>query len=247
MTSSPTDPQKQRGFSLAELAIVLLIMSVLLGGLMMPLSAQIDARNLADTTKTLNEARDALLGFAAANGRLPCPATASSNGIESPDGGGVCAQPWDGYLPGVTLGLAPTDNQGFVVDAWGRRIRYAVTKYSSNLFTTANGMKSNWPTLNPDLIVCTTATGITNAGTSTATCPTDKKLAYGAVAVLYSPGLNGTHGGGTDEAQNATADPLFISHEPTVATSTNGEFDDILIWLSGPILYNRMIAAGRLP
>jgi hypothetical protein len=45
------------------------------------------------TQKLLVEARDALLGFAATFGRLPCPASATSNGIESPVGGGVCTNP----------------------------------------------------------------------------------------------------------------------------------------------------------
>jgi prepilin-type N-terminal cleavage/methylation domain-containing protein len=54
----------QRGFTLIELAIVLVIMTILIGGLAVPLSAQIQARRIAETRTEMNATRDALLGFA---------------------------------------------------------------------------------------------------------------------------------------------------------------------------------------
>jgi prepilin-type N-terminal cleavage/methylation domain-containing protein len=56
-----------RGFTLIELAIVLVIITFLIGGLAMPLSAQIQARRIAETNKTLEEAREAIIGFAMSN------------------------------------------------------------------------------------------------------------------------------------------------------------------------------------
>lgn len=53
-----------RGFTLIELAIVLVIITFLIGGLAMPLSAQIQARRIAETNKTLEEAREAVIGYA---------------------------------------------------------------------------------------------------------------------------------------------------------------------------------------
>lgn len=52
------------GFTLIELAIVLVIITLLIGGLAMPLSAQIQARRVAETRQTLNEAREAIIGYA---------------------------------------------------------------------------------------------------------------------------------------------------------------------------------------
>jgi len=49
-----------RGFTLIELAIVLVIVTILIGGLAVPLSAQIQARRIAETKKTLEEAREAI-------------------------------------------------------------------------------------------------------------------------------------------------------------------------------------------
>ena len=54
----------QQGFTLIELAIVLVIVTLLVGGLAMPLSAQIQARRIAETRKIMEEAREALIGYA---------------------------------------------------------------------------------------------------------------------------------------------------------------------------------------
>lgn len=59
--------KNQRGFTLIELAIVLVIVTLLVGGLAMPLSAQIQARRIAETRTEMNATRDALLGFAMSN------------------------------------------------------------------------------------------------------------------------------------------------------------------------------------
>lgn len=54
----------QRGFTLVELAIVLVLVTILIGGLAAPLSAQIQARRIAETRKILDEAREAVMGYA---------------------------------------------------------------------------------------------------------------------------------------------------------------------------------------
>lgn len=144
----------QRGFTLTELAVVFTIVALLLGGLMYTLSAQSEARNLADTQRRLEEARELLIGFALANGRLPCPArhassTSHSQGRESfcsasspascagsetttVQTHGNCSNFYDGYLPAVAIGFTPVDASGFAIDPWGNRIRYAVAKKTAN-------------------------------------------------------------------------------------------------------------------
>src|SRR5450756_2009814 len=121
---------------------------------------------------TLDEIQQALIGFAVINGRLPCPASSTSNGVENPVGGGNCSNFYNGFVPAATLGLASVvdsqGNTGFAVDSWGNRIHYAVTKWSSMspsqpyVFTSLNGMSTvGISNLSPDLLVCSTATGIT--------------------------------------------------------------------------------------
>jgi prepilin-type N-terminal cleavage/methylation domain-containing protein len=233
------------GFTLTELAVVLAIVALLIGGMLIPLAAQDDVRRNQETQKLLNDARDTLIGFAVANGRLPCPAVAAATGVEAPPGGGSCTVA-EGFLPAATIGLSPVDDQGYAIDAWGERIRYAVATFThatcspagSYVFTTANCMRQvTLPVLAPNLQVC-------NAG-----CVTS--LTTQAPAVIYSTGKNFSTGGvSAEERENpnrnsgSNPDPTpgrFISHEPTPS------YDDIVIWLSPNILYNRMIAAGRLP
>ncbi|MGC2518790.1 MAG: prepilin-type N-terminal cleavage/methylation domain-containing protein [Burkholderiales bacterium] len=268
--TSPGILIRQHGFTLAELAIVVIIVGLLLGSLISTYSTQIELSRISDTKRTLETARDALVGFAAANGRLPCPATAnppnatSSNGVEVPIVGGVCSvsagseMQGVGFLPAATLGLTPTDNQGYLVDAWGSRIRYAVTNDSANYTFTTQGqirvqlLDSNSATPAATLLrVCSTSTGMTGAGSSTATCaagPPTTALTNNAVAVIFSVGKNGVVGGtggaGADESKNLDNDRVFVSHDPTPSGAANGEFDDIVVWLSPSILYNRILSGG---
>ncbi len=268
-----------RGFTLIELAIVLLILGALLAGILIPFTTQVELRRVGETQKTLLEIREALIGFAAANGRLPCPASAGSNGQESFAAGGNtingnCSNFFDGFVPGALLGIGPVDGAGFVLDAWNNRIRYAVSNDDEippstppppppppadfdftglGTFPSSSGEMRNvgMPGLKPDLRVCSTATGITAT-----TCAAGTSLVDTAVAVIYSTGPNAARPdpGGVRRDENANPNPnsadnnrTFVSHDRAGENHPNGEFDDIVIWLSPNILYARMIAAGRLP
>jgi hypothetical protein len=73
-------------------------------------------------------------------------------------------------------------------------------------------------------------------------CHPSFRLSQDAVAVIYSLGKNAGTGGTTaDELPNVTADRAFVN----AAQGTS--FDDQLLWLSKSTLFNRMVAAGRLP
>ena len=70
----------QRGFTLIELAIVLLILGALFAGILIPFTTQVELRRVGETQKTLLEIREALIGFAAAKGRLPVPLPRAATG-----------------------------------------------------------------------------------------------------------------------------------------------------------------------
>ena len=252
------------GFTLVEMAIVLVILGFVLGALLLPLQAQRQQIAQSQTENTLENARQALLGFAQSRGRLPCPATVASNGAELPLGGGACTQQV-GFLPAATLGVEPTDAQGFALDAWNNRIRYAVTQssvagtpatwdFTSNiadnlatpLVNEADGMNAvGIANLTPDLRVCNSATGIT-----VTTCSVAPEVNYAinnAVAVIYSTGATGAQGsvGRPDELANLDGNTVFVSHDISLAAAPN-EFDHLVTWISPYVLYNEMIQAGQL-
>ena len=247
---------RQRGVSLVELAIGLLILALVIGGLLVPLASQVEQGRVSQTQRQLDEIREAVIGFALANGRLPCPASAASNGVESPPGGGACTNPWNGFIPAVTLGLSQVDAQGYAVDAWGlaqNRVRYAVTTANAAAFTTAGQMRATGMAgLASDLRVCAAGAGITGAGNA-ANCGAGDVLSQNAVVVIYSVGANAASGGtSADEVQNpnpnsTNSDRAFVSRVRGAPGAAAAEFDDLVTWLSPSILYARLVAAGQLP
>lgn len=261
--------KKYKGFTLVEMAIVLVILGFVLGALLLPLQAQRQQLAQSQTENTLELAKQALLGFAQSRGRLPCPATAASNGMELPLGGTTAANPLcnqqTGFLPAATLGIQPIDAQGFALDAWNNRIRYAVTQtiaggapatadFTSNIAddpltapNEADGMNVvGLVNLTPDLRVCNSATGIT-ATTCSVAVPELNYAINNAVAVIYSTGATGAQGslGRPDELANLDGNTVFVSHDISLAAAPN-EFDHIVVWISPFVLYNEMIQAGQL-
>lgn len=229
----------QRGFTLVELAIVLVLVTILIGGLAAPLSAQIQARRIAETRQLLQEARDAVLGYAmthaaATAGRrhLPCPDTdMPPDGRENRRNAGECNASV-GTLPWVDLGTAPHD-------AWGNRLRYAVIREFAN----GNSGFSASSGLSDPFKVC---------GTHTCTVA---DVADNLVVVLVSHGPNGwgaynANGtalaapSGPDETQNLSFSRTYVNRAPTKSNAAAGEFDDLLIWLSRDQLIARVCPPG---
>jgi prepilin-type N-terminal cleavage/methylation domain-containing protein len=248
-----------RGFTLIEVMVVIVILTVLLSGLALPLAAQLQMRRQEETQRLLADAREALLGFAAANGRLPCPATDASAGEESfAEGGdaanGECASFYDGYLPAAALGLSPLDAQGFARDAWGsprNRIRYAVFAASvggvTRPLTRSGGLRmATLPALGDAphyLFICSAGAAATASGCG----PAANQLTRRAAFVLLSLGANAlaTPAAGSDEARNLSGAPVFVYHEQSM--SQDAGFDDIVQWAAVHLVVNRLLGAGQLP
>jgi len=261
-------PRAAHGFTLVEIAVVMMIVALLLGSLMYTLSAQLAQRNIEETRSRLETARELLLSYAIVNGRLPCPATTTSSGDEAPLGGGNCTNPYGGFLPSRTIGYQVVDANGYAVDSWQNRIRYAVsvgipvnsqspricrpvndtTPPVAPHFTDRNNLKFQGIDCQPsDLIVCRSATGIT--ATTCGGLANQVMTQNLVVAIVFSIGKNGSLACGTclDEAKNTDGDQVFVSHTPAPADSPNGEFDDYLVWITVGELYGRLISAGVLP
>lgn len=226
-----------QGFTLIELAIVLFVITLLLGGVLTPLGQQIAERQTSETRRAMDTARTALVGYAlrhrehGATGHLPCPdmrapgqTGVANDGQEDRQADGRCVVQ-SGNLPWLTLGLAESD-------AWGNRLGYAVAP--------------DWakqPTSRPEFIhICRDSR-----------C--DSPLL--AAAVLISHGRNGSGAtnasGGVnlapinpEELENIDGDTRFIMHPPRAADRAGGEFDDMVLPLSADWLWGRLCDPASL-
>jgi prepilin-type N-terminal cleavage/methylation domain-containing protein len=218
--SPPRLPPCHAGFSLLELAIVLFILSLLLGGLIMPLSAQREARQWRMAEHGLADLHAALLGYAILHGHLPCPDWESD---ERQPGYGVAAQHCatspnkEGFLPHKSLGL----ENG--LDPWGHRWRYRVDRQFANAAAP----------IAIDTDFSEDRLKIKNLQNEDLTTDTERP-----VVIIYSVGPNGKPDG-----ENASFEAKQGRYQSGPPTPT---FDDQVRWLARPALMSRLVAAGRM-
>jgi len=111
------------GFTLTEIAVVLVIISLLMGYVVTTGSTYIEIQAIKQTQAKLKTVESALVGYVAVHGRLPCPANAlSANGLEHGSSAGCLDSQTNGVVPWVTLGLSKADG----TDAWYNQITYRV-------------------------------------------------------------------------------------------------------------------------
>lgn len=219
--------KRSLGFTLAEMAIVLLILGLLAGSLLPPLSARFDERARQTTTARLQDIEHALIGFAILHGRLPCPSTevdpASAHyGLEQTP---PCNHAQPGFLPWRTLGLS-------AVDAWGQTRPSASAPWhghwryrpdaglSDSAITAASATQSNIQIRD-------------HAGNAITTLSASR-----AAAVVFSMGAN-------RQADGLNA--IYSAHAPTFqAGEATPDFDDQVLWIGLPLLISRLAQAGRL-
>lgn len=244
----------QVGFTLLELAMVLFIITLILGAVLTPLSTRMEAEERSKTTEQLKEIRNSLVCYALVNGHLPCPDCANSSGncnsaalsvndgIEDGVDSGVgispradnfdsCATP-EGNLPWATLGVDQ-------YDAWENRFVYRVTDEFAND--------------DPDSCTTTPAAGVSfhmcSTGNLNIQDGAGNSVASGIAAIIISYGKNVDELGNpssSSEIENQNNNNIFVQKEYTTS-SGNDQFDDLLIWIPANTLIYRMVQAERLP
>lgn len=256
-TRSFQEKRSSRGFTLIEIALVLFIIGLVIGAITIPLATRLESARIEDTTRSLDLAQEKLLSYAAKHGYFPCPASATSNGQEPPattnHTTGAC-DPWQGFLPAAALGWTPVDAQGYALDAWGNRIRYAVSNATidtvTNPFTRVNGLANAGigPVGAASLFrICGSGSGVT--ATDCGTAPT---LASNAAVVVWSSGPNAATGGtNVHESQNPNPNSVVLPNNVFVSRGrssggTDPDFDDIVRWIPGPIVAGKLQVAGMM-
>jgi len=120
-------PSNHNGFTLIEIAIVLLVVTILLGYTIAMFPIQQELKQYRQADQEMEEVLEAIIGFAQANGRLPCPAIPNSVGREDGGGASNCTS-YGGFVPSNTLGLLGELNaDSLLIDPWGNPYRYYVT------------------------------------------------------------------------------------------------------------------------
>lgn len=265
---------RQRGFTLIEVAVAMLIMGLITVGIVSTLTQQAEQRRIVETRTTLAKARDALLAFVTVNGRLPCPATAATAGAEGAtvSGATITCSAEAGLLPAVTLGLNDLNPNGWLDDGWRdsgaqvatlpRTIRYAVSPLiapvasaltspalgatPANAATRRVDVQTALANGNAGLFVCRSAAGITASANRCGSAA--NTLAASVVALVWSLGANGNQPAlfSTDERQNYTmpVPRVLVSRSYAPAGAIGGAYDDQVTWLPFSLVADRLVTLG---
>jgi prepilin-type N-terminal cleavage/methylation domain-containing protein len=265
---------KQRGFTLIEIAIGLMIIGLIASSMIASISQQTEKRRATETKASLAQARDAVMAYLTTQGRLPCPASATSNGQESilsNTGGIITCNLEAGFLPAVTLGMTGLDAAGNLNNGWDdgagatttrpRAFRYGVSNLVApvaNALTSPGLGAASSSTRRNDvqtainggnaLFVCASAAGIT--GGTNRCGSTANLLSNSAAVTIWTLGANGNDNTtfSADEQQNATltVPRVLISRGYAPLGATGGMFDDLVTWIPASIVLERLLTTGAV-
>lgn len=246
--------KSQRGFTLAEMAIVVLLISIAMTMGLKMVTAKLESAAYSETKSRQEQIKIALLGYLRTNKKLPCPDNSDNTVVATGDAAATChAAATDGYgiVPWKTLGI-PRDA---ALDGWGNYFTYRVangiagaknwtsttlvTPFDTNELTTqTNALTIQELNVAGDALVATTAK---------------------AVVVILSHGKNGKGaktirgvaritGAGGDEATNATLGAAtFVLRPYTESTAAfGGAYDDVVAYMLPKDLLQPLISEGTL-
>jgi len=247
----------QRGFSLVELAVVLVLIGIVMTMGLKVATSTLENSAYSETKSKQELIKAALIGFLRTNGRLPCPDNSAgvASGVEATPSCNASAADGYGVVPWMTLGI-PRET---VIDGWGNYFTYRV----------ANGSPAslkNWTSKAAGSFDINELRAPTNAltiqeldatGGAFAAIPTTTK----AVVVLLSHGKNGfgakttkvgarlpTGDAGAGEATNATDTTLAFIMRPVTdaAGAFNGPYDDLLSFMTPQDVLQPLLNEGSL-
>lgn len=262
--------REYRGFSLVELAIVLVIVGVLAKAIVEPVGKVQHHKNRRLTTTELALIQERVLAHVIAQGVLPCPVLMNHSQSSSAvlvsaralrqreqsidpfraisslatDSGHLCNQ-GEGGVPALVLGMNGSVNQdGALLDVWGRPYRYIVSlashaekgipklpDWTSEGEVTRVGIAH----LRADLTIC--------ADSAKAVCPQRNVRANDVAFVVLSSGADDSSVG--VQAENQDADKVFVLQSDSV--DPIAPYDDQLVWVTGSEIVYWLLRAGWLP
>lgn len=245
--------RREHGFTLIELAIVLMIVGLLTATFLSTLGSRIETTRRAEAAKEMQVIKQALYGYAMSQTtpHLPCPDCTTSactiggtnkanDGKEDRNGNACDAGLLPGNVPWRTLGLGSGD-------PWGNHYSYWVA--SSAADSAAGIVLAATPMLNEAKIKTRMGNTLVDVSDSAiAVIMTEGKNGYGSMSVqnVAGPAVPAAN---VDEKDNLDTNRVFISRalSKAGATTAGGEFDDMLVWISEYEIKAKMVEAGVLP
>ena len=250
--------RKPAGFTLVELAVVMVLIGIALTMGMKMLNATIDNAAFSETKMKQERIKTALIAYLRTNGKLPCPDNTA--GVATGQESTPCATNQNdsyGVIPWQTLGI-PRDA---ALDGWGNFFTYKV------LNGIGSADEQNWTTKSASAAKAFSITELRNPTTGL----TVKELNADATALddvtttgvlaIVSHGKNGfgaktsksatripTDDAGTDEKTNANnAETTFVVRPFTEDTAAfNGAYDDLVAFMSPQDLLQPLLNEGTL-
>jgi len=232
---------QQRGFTLAEMAIVVVLAGILLTMGMKMTVANLNNGAYTKTSGNMALIKTALISYLRTYGTLPCPDITAAPGVPTGNAAAACnaslAQ-GSGVVPWKTLGL-PLDT---VQDGWGNLFVYRI----DNGFAANTRNWSSKTVLNNSFDMGQLTVpwlGLTINQTDGVLAPT--LVTSNAVAVILSAGKSGygartiqgqtnviPPAGNLDEVTNMTAgQTTFVVRPVTDSKTVRGTHSDVLIYL----------------
>lgn len=234
----------QRGFSLIEMAIVLVVIGIVLSGGLLAVSPVLQSSKENETNARMDRIEQALTLYVIRYGCLPCPAepAIASGGTNAGWSHGAayynsgCTTACDattvatqGVVPWVTLGLSEAEGR----DGFGQRIDYAVTA----ALVATNGMMRTPPSTYPSgTITVQMSTANASAQQTTAAAyalishGVDRSLSWNAAGQRFvDPNSS------ADQTNNSNGTP-FVQDLMIRNTTTYNYFDDIVRFRTAPMI-----------
>lgn len=250
------DAPKISGFTLVELAVVMMIIGIVMTMGLKMVNASLDNVSFSETKAKQERIKLALLAYLRTNGTLPCPDNSGNAVVATGVAAGSCdanAAAGYGIVPWQTLGMSRDE----AIDGWGNYFSYRVANGVASKNWTSKIVPANDITINELKLPSNALTiqELDSAGTAlTNTTQT-------AVAVLISHGKNGfgaktvktalrmpVTDAGTGEITNATVgSATFVLRPVNEATGAfNGPYDDLVAYMQPRDLLQPLITEGTL-
>lgn len=246
---------RTNGFTLVELAVVMVLIGIVMTLGLKTLNATLGTAAFSETKAKQERIKVALIGYLRTHGTLPCPDNSGEAVVATGGAPEKCESAADGFgvIPWITLEI-PRET---VVDGWGNYFSYRVANGSGGSIDWTSKTSTSAFTIN-ELLTQTDALTIQelNADGSALVDVTKK-----AVVAIVSHGKNGfgakttkvgarmpTDDAGAGEKTNATVGTATFVMRPGTesAAAFNGPYDDLVAFMKPQDLLQPLINEGTL-